>query len=70
MTWMTGDGTAEGTGGAETIVRVELIPKGEATKLRLTHSGLPTEKSRDGHQENWPLALQGLDEALSRPTSL
>ena len=65
MTWMTGDGTAEGTGGAETIIRVELIPKGEATELRLTHSGLPTEKSRDGHKENWPLALKGLDEALS-----
>ena len=56
MTWMTGDGTTEGTGGAETILRIELIPKGDATQIRLTHSGLPTEKSRAGHQENWPLA--------------
>ena len=65
MTWMTGNGTAEGTAGAETVLRVELTPKGDATELRLIHSGLPTEKSRDGHQENWPLALEGLDEALS-----
>ncbi|MCA9713691.1 MAG: SRPBCC domain-containing protein [Myxococcales bacterium] len=65
MTWMTGDGTAEGTGGAETVLRVELVEKGEATQVRLTHSGLPTEKSRAGHQENWPLALELLDEALA-----
>jgi uncharacterized protein YndB with AHSA1/START domain len=65
MTWMTGNGTAEGTGGAESILRVELTARGDETELRLTHSGLPTEKSRNGHQENWPLALKGLDEALS-----
>jgi uncharacterized protein YndB with AHSA1/START domain len=65
MTWMTGDGTTEGTGGAETILRIELTPKGDATQIRLTHSGLPTEKSRAGHQENWPLALEILDQALS-----
>jgi hypothetical protein len=31
----------------------------------LTHSGFVSEKSRDGHKENWPLALEILDEALS-----
>jgi hypothetical protein len=31
----------------------------------LTHSGFVSEKSRDGHNENWPLALEILDEALS-----
>jgi hypothetical protein len=30
-----------------------------------THSGFVSEKSRDGHKENWPLALKILDEALS-----
>ena len=65
MTWMTGDGTAEGTAGAETVIRIELVPKGGATEVRLTHSGFVSEKSRDGHQENWPLALKLLDEALS-----
>ncbi|MEM7244387.1 MAG: SRPBCC domain-containing protein [Acidobacteriota bacterium] len=65
MTWMTGNGTAEGTEGAETILRIELTPKGEATDVRLTHSGFVSERSRDGHAENWPLALDILDEALS-----
>lgn len=65
MTWMTGNGTAEGTEGAETVLRIELIPNGEATEVRLTHLGFVSEKSRDGHRENWPLALQTLDEALS-----
>ena len=65
MTWMTGNGTAEGTEGAETILRIELVPKGEATEVRLTHSGFVSEKSHDGHKENWPLALEILDEALS-----
>ena len=65
MTWMTGNGTAEGTEGAETVLRIELAPKGGATEVRLTHSGFVSEKSRDGHAENWPLALEILDEALS-----
>lgn len=65
MTWMTGNGTSEGTEGAETILRIELVSKGGATDVRLTHSGFVSEKSRDGHKENWPLALKILDEALS-----
>ncbi len=64
MTWMTGNGTAEGTEGAETILRIELVPERAATKIRLTHSGFVNEKSLAGHQENWPLALKILDEAL------
>jgi len=35
------------------------------TEVRLTHSGFVSENSCDGHQENWPLALKILDEALS-----
>jgi uncharacterized protein YndB with AHSA1/START domain len=65
MTWMTGNGTAEGTEGAETVLRIELVPKGGATTVRLTHSGFVSEKSRDGHEANWPLALEILDQALS-----
>ena len=65
MTWMTGDGTSEGTAGAETVLRVELVAKGEATEIRLTHSGFVSEESRDGHRDNWPLALESLNEALS-----
>lgn len=66
MTWMTGNGTAEGTAGAETILRIELTPEAAATKLRLTHSGFISEESCTAHKENWPLALQELDEALGR----
>ncbi|MHC4451533.1 MAG: SRPBCC family protein [Planctomycetota bacterium] len=65
MTWITGNGTTEGTEGAETILRIELVPNGEATEVRLTHSGFVSEKSCDGHKENWPLALKALDEALA-----
>ena len=64
LTWMTGNGTTEGTEGAETVLRIELVPKGEATEVRLTHSGFVSEKSRMGHQENWPLALEELDQAI------
>lgn len=65
MTWMTGNGTHEGTQGAETVLRVELVVNGEGTEVRLTHSGFVSAESRDGHQENWPLALEILDAALS-----
>jgi uncharacterized protein YndB with AHSA1/START domain len=65
MTWMTGNGTAEGTEGAETVLRIELVPKGGSTEVHLTHSGFVSEKSRGGHEENWPLALEILNEALS-----
>ena len=61
MAWVTGEG---GTEGAETVIRVELSPQGGGTLLRLTHSGFPHEQSRNGHAENWPEALEVLDEAL------
>lgn len=65
MTWMTGDGTDVGTRGAETILRIELVPTGDATEIRLTHSGFVSEKARDDHAENWPLALEILGQALA-----
>ncbi len=67
MTWMTGDGTAEGTAGAETVLRIELTPRGGATEIRLTHSGFVSAASCRAHEENWPLALHELDEALRNP---
>jgi uncharacterized protein YndB with AHSA1/START domain len=65
MTWMTGNGTAEGTGGAETVLRIELVPDGTSTIVRLTHSGFVSEESWAAHRENWPLALAELDKALA-----
>ncbi len=65
MAWMMGNGTAEGTEGAETVLCIELVFKGGATDFRLNHSGFVSEKSCDGHKDNWPLALNILHEALS-----
>ena len=41
ITWVTGQ---KGTKGAETVVTVELAPKGSGTHPRLTHADLPTKK--------------------------
>ena len=64
MTWITGNGAAAGTEGAETILRIELTPNQAGTDVCLTHSGFVSEASRVGHQENWPLALEILAETL------
>lgn len=64
MTWVTGNGEAVGTEGAETVLRIELAPAGDGTEVRLTHSGFSSEASRDAHAENWPPALEILDAAL------
>jgi uncharacterized protein YndB with AHSA1/START domain len=62
LTWVTGAG---GTKGAETIVTVELIPEGEKTLLKLTHSGFPDEESKDAHQQAWPMVLEQLEKVYT-----
>ena len=57
MTWVN----EEGTKGAETIVRVEFIPTGSGTNLKLNHMGFPDEKSKERHKESWPQVLENLD---------
>ena len=61
MAWVTGTG---GTEGAETVIRVELSARDNGTLLRLTHSGFCHEESRKGHADNWPEALDILDQAM------
>lgn len=62
--WITGP---KGTGGTETVLRIQLTPQANGTLVQLTHSGFHDEKSRDAHADNWPAALEHLDTVLFTP---
>jgi uncharacterized protein YndB with AHSA1/START domain len=62
LTWVTGAG---GTEGAETVVTVELAPRGRGTHLRLAHAGFRDEASKNKHEQAWPAVLAQLDQRLS-----
>ena len=62
LTWVTG---TPGTGGDETVVTVELIPKEAGTQLRLTHSGFTDGESRARHEQAWRAVLAHLDQRTS-----
>jgi uncharacterized protein YndB with AHSA1/START domain len=61
MTWVTGPA---GTGGAETVVTVELAPSGGGTHLRLIHAGFVDVRARARHVQTWPFVLDALQTAL------
>ena len=63
MTWLTGK---DGTFGAETVIRIELIPQDQGTMLRMAHSGFQDEKAVKAHKDNWPLDLEELDQKLTQ----
>jgi uncharacterized protein YndB with AHSA1/START domain/predicted enzyme related to lactoylglutathione lyase len=60
MTWLT----EMGTKGVETVVTVELTPRGSGTHLRLSHAGFADEDSSKGHEAAWPEGLEQLDKAF------
>jgi len=65
FTWVS-----EGTEGKESIVTIELVARGAATELRLSHIGLPTEESAASHKGGWSEFLDGLVERLNEQPAM
>ena len=42
------------------LIEIDLVEQGNGTLLRLTHSGLPDEEERAGHEEGWTHYLDRL----------
>jgi len=61
LTWLTGK---EGTQGAETVLTVELHPRGDGCALTLTHRGFYDQERADHHGRSWQKILAMLDEQL------
>jgi uncharacterized protein YndB with AHSA1/START domain len=66
LTWVTGAG---GTNGFETVVTVELTPKGDGTAVRLTHAGFADAAAREKHERAWHTVLAHQDEKIANPSA-
>lgn len=47
----------DGGSSPETVLTVELRPRGDGTRLLFTQAGFPSPESRDGHRDGWSSAL-------------
>jgi uncharacterized protein YndB with AHSA1/START domain len=54
------------TNNVNTLVTVELIPRGDETDLVLTHERLPTAAIHEGHTRGWGNILDHLADAVSK----
>jgi uncharacterized protein YndB with AHSA1/START domain len=63
MTWGWED-PAEAVGPGGSRVEVTFEPEGDATRVRVRHSGLPVDE-RPGHDEGWIYFLGRLDAAVA-----
>jgi uncharacterized protein YndB with AHSA1/START domain len=53
------------TNNVNTLVTVELTPRGDETELVLTHERLPTQAIHEGHTRGWGHILDHLADAVS-----
>jgi len=54
------------TNNVNTLVTVELDPRGDETDLVLTHERLPTPAIREGHTMGWGHILDHLADAVAK----
>ena len=54
------------TNNVNTLVTVELTPRGDQTDLVLTHERLPTQAIHEGHSKGWGNILDHLADAASK----
>ena len=54
------------TNNVNTLVTVELDPRGDETDLVLTHERLPTAAIHDGHTRGWGSILDHLADAIAK----
>lgn len=55
-------------GPGETLVTIEFLPQGNATKVVLTQTGLPNEAARNAHEKGWNRCLDGIAELFREPS--
>lgn len=61
FTWQWEEGGKNDTLGHETLVTVELKPKGAKTEMTFTHSGFTNEKAKKGHEDGWTSSFKKLE---------